>query len=113
MGIIAAKTPDSRISKTVPRFSVTAEDIASAGNISIQYLKPSSVVKPLTYQPIEDLGMLDPTSNLDVVQLQSQPYVSRLYSSFSSKRNYSYYYLLLVHGLVHLGQVKKVAFNSY
>ena len=64
LGIIAARTQGSRSYKAVPRISVTAEEIACAGSINIQYMKPSPA-KPLTYQPIQDLEIVDPTSNLD------------------------------------------------
>ena len=68
MGIIAAVTPRTEISKIVPRINVTAEDIAAAGKIIITFFKPKEgALSLLKYDKLSDFTTEDHTANADLL----------------------------------------------
>ncbi|KXJ06661.1 hypothetical protein AC249_AIPGENE6377 [Exaiptasia diaphana] len=76
MGIIASITPATRFSRAIPRKSVTATDIASAGKVVIrQYHGPNEDATSLVYKTLKDLKVRDSTTNLDLLYKVTQTLV--------------------------------------
>ena len=68
MGIIAAVTPRTEISKIVPRINVMAEDIAALGKINITFFKPrEGALSLLKYNKLSDFTTEDDTANADLL----------------------------------------------
>ena len=66
--MIAVVTPKANIScPPIPRAQVTAEEIAAVGRISIEHFKMPAATTPLTYLPLFQPRVEDPTSQLDVL----------------------------------------------
>lgn len=74
MGIIATITPGTKTSKPVPNKAVSAEEIASVGQIDICHYKgPSEDIPQLLYRELRDLRVQDTSMNLDLLWKLSQP----------------------------------------
>ena len=69
MGIIAALTPGMKQTRSVPRISATAEDVAAAvDKIDIHYFyKPLNSILSMVYQELPTISYKDPTWKLDLL----------------------------------------------
>ena len=62
MGIIAALTPGMKQTRSVPRISATAEDVAAVSKIDIHYFdKPLNSILSMVYQELPTISYKDPT----------------------------------------------------
>ena len=64
MGIITALTPGMKQTRSVPRISATAEDVAAVGKIDKHY-KPLNSTKSMVYQELPTIDQLQ-GSNMEV-----------------------------------------------
>ena len=68
MGIIATYTPGKPAHKTVPRMSVTSDEIKRVGRINIRYFKSQHTGDlPLTFKELTAMEKLDPTADVDLL----------------------------------------------
>ena len=68
MGMIAAITPGTKVSKPVHRVKVTPSDISKDGRVQIRYHREECQgLTSVAYQKLYDVKAHDPTVNLDIL----------------------------------------------
>ena len=68
MGMIATVTPGTCSSRTIPRVSVSAEDIAEVGQVNIEHFRSEcDGLRFLHYEKLEEHDVDDTTSNADLL----------------------------------------------
>lgn len=74
MGMIATVTPGTSIKKSIPRISVTTEEIAAVAHVNIEhFMTEHDGLRSLCYQKLKEHDAEDPTSNADVLWNISLP----------------------------------------
>ena len=68
MGMIATETPATTSTRTIPRVTVSAEDIAAVGRVNIQqFVSACDGLQTWMYEKLQEHDVVDPTANLDLL----------------------------------------------